>query len=1692
MSASDCKQATSSRCSQADARALRDASGRWRATLLKAVLGMLLPLGMQSVHAQVGVSEGGSPGYSQAIAVPAGVAGMSPKLGLSYAGGGINGPVGHGWSVQGISSITRCPASKAIDGQKAPVTYSASDKLCLDGQRLIQTDAAGTVLAFPQTNDALGLSSGYREFRTEKDTYARVRAYGYASGDTSGASGPAYFKVWTKSGQVYEYGASPSADGNTKALISPYNKTVAIAWAVARIADTLGNFIDFKYEQRDVAWGSGPTAGSPTLGHEWNIAEIQYSGNKVIFSYADRVATTPQDAAEAYHQGSKNVSMRLLKSITTYVNSPNPGSLGAAQGAVPVKTVKLGYDNGPISGRSRVTSIQECAGDALSTRCLPGNSFTYAPGGNDAYQSVPAFNLSGLGMQALDGTYGVLTGDFNGDGKTDIIRWSNTPAQNQLYFSNGNGTFTLASQFNITDKNLFRSDGCYYAMLADIDGDGLVDILRYSAATNLDGAGCTFSDGQADAGQVIIYKNNGDGSFTQLPFSGPTLQRGISKPIAKPRLPEEAHAGWSSGANFFFIDVDGDGKFDIVTTILPFYSTIADPTVDPCTTQVCTRVWRSNGDGSFTEKSTNIANTSIYVKPSSASGLGAPRNVADVDGDGFADLVGISVQYFNKWAGFKSNGDGTFAARNYLGSCDLPLDFNGDGRADCLLPAYNGQATGNAMSVAVGGGAYTGVASFNLKTAGQELNSVPNQPVTVGSVVADVNGDGRQDILRWKDDPAANVVYLSNGDGTFTQSSTFKFDGATTQLKKSDGTSDFIFGDFTGKGALEILVLNTTANKLYVKADATPADQLISATSGSGVKTTLYYVPLSNSTPSNGGVSGNYGPRYISDRGTANAASGNKMDLTFPLYVVATSVTDSGVSNQTVATEYSYLGLKADMNGRGVLGFRESRHQSPGPNGGNISVFTTYLQDQPYIGVASRTETRYGTLDTPTAQLLSRTINIYCDQTVPGAENTATETAPCPTSAKVQRPYLRQSTETGFDLNGATLPQVVTTNTYSGGGDPMTIVVTTTGSVAGINQTFTKGTTNNYYPDDTSCSADATCNWILGRLSRASVQSTVPNSLASIATSAGTSPNASATAGNGPTQFASITPNLPFGSVNVGSSSTLTATLTNTGATTLTMTVPTAASVTGTDFSFVSTDCTTSLSPSASCTIVVQFTPSANAARPGTLSISTGAGSLTSSLSGTGTGGAAKLTFSYPGGTSVVWGTQQIGGTYGSATATLTNTGNITATSVSVATSVPWSLANNTCGTTLNVNASCTFSINFSPTAAQAYASSVTASTTSGTAMNSLALTGTGTAPSLAKISADNFSYNTPANTGSGHFIGVQNNGNGPVTINGLTYSVSSGNFNAWMAGSGSGNPNGNYCWPGVVLQPGWSCGAWANADTGSGTATFNTTAGNITYTGSFTAKSLSYSATTGASAAATSGQTPNVYSLTISNATPFTYYFPRFGSTGSAASIGRFTGGNSGNFVITGTTCGANMAPNTSCTVAIAATGISSIGTTYSSNFQPNGTYQQTGDGNNGTWAGAPNWLMNMGTSITDVYVSATNQVSVTAISPVSFSPASGTQLSASSTQECGMTRQYGDAVVTVANIGSASFTFSSSSNSSSLGLTNSCTTVNPGASCTVTIRRYSTSSGSAVTVTPSVGSVATYPVVGTYQAPPVNCNPK
>ena len=1183
-------------------RAWARGASRWLARFGQ---GALLALVIPAAMAQVAVTDSGTASYSFPIGVPPGIGGMAPIIALNY-GGGSNGPVGYGWGIQGISTITRCPQIRAIDGFTRGVTFTKDDKLCLDGQRLIQTNESGDptaaanglgVAVATQANDSQGLTAGYREYRTEKDSFARIRAYGNAGG--AAANGPAYFKVWTKSGQIYEYGAGPSADANTNALVAAQGKSAAMVWAASRISDTLGSYIDFKYIQRDTAWGTGPAAG-PQLGREWNLVEIQYTGNgaqapanKVVFDYADRpnTAGSPQGRAEAYQAGSKNVSIWRLQGIRTYVNWGGP-ALGVvpqgttfpavpvsptnagnvitpAAGAVRVKTVKVTYATSANTGRSLVSGIKECVG-ANEDRCSPAPSFQYSTGGAQTFQPNAFFAASTLStstrmIDAITGNFGVVLGDFNGDGKTDILRWGNAPSDNQMLLSNGDGTFAPAplaisgTSVNVNTEKLFSNDGCYSSIVADFNSDGVTDILRTVALNNNSGGACTAAPNQ-------LYLGRGDGSFKPpLPLTGIDLsvvkekgsailtnctlaliplRDGDQLALAAVRQSREPllalvdgspcrKVSKTTGKAFHLIDVNGDGIVDIVTTINPGYANVVDtdppPTPDQqCASITCTRVYLGSVSGTFAEQTTtNLVHHSVYSDaPLTGQYAVLVRpNTVDVDGDGLTDLVVNTGTWL-------SAGNGNFAlGMSYAGTppCANPMDVNGDGRLDCVSPAVlSGQIASLQMNT---GAAPVSTANFNLTGTGQELYAWNANTLqqSIGMLIADFIGDGRTGILRWEDAATSNVLYLSNGDGTFRTSTSFNLSATNQLLRNSDGRTSYLAGDFTGKGGIEILRMKHTltagsegtTNQLYERVDKTPPDQLIAVTSPSGLKTTLTWVPLSNPYYAGaGGALGGY-PRYTLDRSTPaasnpNAAAFPQVDLVMPMYVVATTVADTGVGSNTVAAEYAYAGLKADVN-RGLLGFREVRRQSTSANGANLTLVTQALQTSPYIGATRKSQTFNGDLWSVSnaANAISTSTYTYCDKTsAAGSEAGASPAVPCATTAKVQKPYQLSSIETGTDLAGYTLPTVTTINAFDLMGNLTSIAVTTAGAPVGTSlpatSPFTKTTTNTYLPDNI-----AGDTWVLGRLAQATQKNVVPNALAGIGTSAGSAPSAAATQGTG-------------------------------------------------------------------------------------------------------------------------------------------------------------------------------------------------------------------------------------------------------------------------------------------------------------------------------------------------------------------------------------------------------------------------------------------------------------------------------------------------------------------------------------------------------------------------------------------------
>jgi len=131
-----------------------------------------------STNASFEVDPTGAARYSIPIYTPPGVGDLQPTLEIAFNAQAGNGLLGVGFAVSGLSTISRCPRTRAQDGIArvaiAP-TYTDDDAFCLDGQRLVLVEGSGA-------NGQPGA-----EYRTEVDSFSRITIVAVTAVATSGS-----------------------------------------------------------------------------------------------------------------------------------------------------------------------------------------------------------------------------------------------------------------------------------------------------------------------------------------------------------------------------------------------------------------------------------------------------------------------------------------------------------------------------------------------------------------------------------------------------------------------------------------------------------------------------------------------------------------------------------------------------------------------------------------------------------------------------------------------------------------------------------------------------------------------------------------------------------------------------------------------------------------------------------------------------------------------------------------------------------------------------------------------------------------------------------------------------------------------------------------------------------------------------------------------------------------------------------------------------------------------------------------------------------------------------------------------------------------------------------------------------------------------------------------------------------------
>jgi hypothetical protein len=325
-----------------------------------------------------------------------------------------------------------------------------------------------------------------------------------------------------------------------------------------------------------------------------------------------------------------------------------------------------------------------------------------------AQTSFPGDFLGGLASGTFD-TWGIATGDFNGDGKLDIATVSLNENTLNVFLGNGDGTFTGGFTYTFTGPNSPMS-----VIAADVHGEGKLDLI----------VTCYNSLNVNGGGTVSVFFGNGDGTFSH----------------------DADYVVNNRPVSVIAADFNGDGSLDLAATVNDA-GTVA--------------ILINNEDGTFQAPVSYAASTGAYWLA-----------VGDFNEDGNLDLavtnycitgqspIVCTGSYIGTISVLLGNGDGTFQTASSFPAGTAPngiaaAALSQGGNTDLLVT----DASDGSLLVLLGNGNGT----FQTPvTYPADAGSGDGSFLTTG----DFNRDGKLDVIA---SGLSLVEFLGNGDGTLQQ-----------------------------------------------------------------------------------------------------------------------------------------------------------------------------------------------------------------------------------------------------------------------------------------------------------------------------------------------------------------------------------------------------------------------------------------------------------------------------------------------------------------------------------------------------------------------------------------------------------------------------------------------------------------------------------------------------------------------------------------------------------------------------------------------------------------------------------------------------------------------------------------------------------------------------------------------------------
>ncbi|MEQ9497387.1 MAG: RHS repeat-associated core domain-containing protein [Deltaproteobacteria bacterium] len=375
--------------------------------------------------------------YTVPLQLPPARRGVGPELELTYNSGAGNGIFGMGFSLVGLSEITRCPGGSALPGTGFDELVPGSgvaDTYCLDGDRMVRVDGEGWFTT--ETDPTVRIERAVAPDKPPLDGFPpSTKACGYV--------------VYSQDGTIRRYGCTSDSTESLPDDPSP------LKYALSKVWDRSSNYYDVEYLEI-----SGRIIGPKQIRYTGNSKTETEPTRRITFEYTRDDDPRPDPLYDREQE-----DLVILKRVTKIV-------IEAESYNDKTWEYLLTYSNAGSTGRSRIEKIRYCSED----HCLPDTRFDWQIGQNGFGGAYPTAAVAPVLHSPC---MAPKVGDFDGDGLDDIL--SSGADCGELRLAKGDPDVGLvAHEFSSFVGDLSQVPALPNAppLLIDLNADDAADYLR--------------------------------------------------------------------------------------------------------------------------------------------------------------------------------------------------------------------------------------------------------------------------------------------------------------------------------------------------------------------------------------------------------------------------------------------------------------------------------------------------------------------------------------------------------------------------------------------------------------------------------------------------------------------------------------------------------------------------------------------------------------------------------------------------------------------------------------------------------------------------------------------------------------------------------------------------------------------------------------------------------------------------------------------------------------------------------------------------------------------------------------------------------------------------------------------------------------------------------------------------------------